>query len=476
MTKKKKYLPVFIAVGTVVLLFAAFMIIAAVGSEAGYGVTAGRLYFSGDSVFLIYDNTSVIVSDRSKRADLFEGYSDGDKIILVHDGVEESFPARTGGYLAFRISKGDGTYKPDGELLGIGVIDTDCEQLLTSTPVEFEAQYIRTDGYHEGVQYPVVTVISSTDELNDYYEANREKYSLDRRESYGSDYTAGFLDACDKYDDEYFEEQILVLVLLEEGSGSVHHKVESVALGEDGKCSVSIERLVSETGTADMAEWHILIEPAAGTAVTASDIIVYLDGVNPLTQDKRAQHARGYANMCLDIPHGWEYETDSADGKNDFCISFRPVGKTEGKISVWYYEAFGVCGTGLEEEKISLAGYEAYKGTYDGKKVWDFISLIGTPGKYVIMNEGADVWWDEYGDEAMQILGTLRVAEGILDEAAVMELVRDEVTVEYNQTKADFDIETGIWTICFYTRNAVGGDQTFTVTSEGKITDVVYGE
>ncbi|MBQ9920945.1 MAG: hypothetical protein IJO52_02070, partial [Clostridia bacterium] len=67
---------------------------------------------------------------------------------------------------------------------------------------EFSAQYIRTDGYHDGVRYPVATVIHSVDELNAYYEANKDKYSLERRtDTIYSDSTIGFLDACDKYDE-----------------------------------------------------------------------------------------------------------------------------------------------------------------------------------------------------------------------------------------------------------------------------------
>ncbi len=66
--------------------------------------------------------------------------------------------------------------------------------------------------------------------MNSYYNENKEKYSLERREDPASDSTIGFLDACDKYNAEYFEKQILVMVLLEEGSGSVRHNVDNVKI------------------------------------------------------------------------------------------------------------------------------------------------------------------------------------------------------------------------------------------------------
>ena len=186
---------------------------------------------------------------------------------------------------------------------------------VKKTFVDFVPQYIRTNGYYEDVEYPVVKIIRSVDELNSYYNENKEKYSLERREDPASDSTIGFLDACDKYNAEYFEKQILVMVLLEEGSGSVRHNVDNVKYGSDGKLYVSIRRDVPEVGTADMAEWHILIEMKKDVIVASeSDVIVYLDGVNPKTQPATVRENGNYSNITLTIPHDWEYETER---KND---------------------------------------------------------------------------------------------------------------------------------------------------------------
>ena len=348
---------------------------------------------------------------------------------------------------------------------------------VKKTFIDFQTQYIRTDGYHEDVEYPVVKIIHSVDELNAYYNANKDKYNLERRSNPASDSTIGFLDACDKYDAAYFEDQILVMVLLEEGSGSIRHHVDNVKTGSDGKLYVSIRRDVPEAGTDDMAEWHILIEPEKDVNVpNESDVVVYLDGINPKTQPTTVRETDAYSNITLTIPHDWEYEVEREDNGNEYCIAFWPAGQTEGKIKMWYYTAFGVCGTGLEEKEITVGEYEAWQGTYDNKKVWDFISFKGMPGSYVAMNEGADKWWSQYGDEVMQILSSVKVAEGILTEQQVIDLAKKDVTVEYNQTSARFDTEKGLWTVSFSKKNTAGGDQVFTITHEGKIIDVEYGE
>ncbi len=374
---------------------------------------------------------------------------------------------------------------------GRGAESTECEMWVEFTVtrigdtsgdvkktfIDFQTQYIRTDGYHDGVEYPIVKIIRSVDKLNSYYNENKEKYSLERREDPASDSTIGFLDACDKYTAEYFEDQILVMILLEEGSGSIRHNVDNVKIGSNGKLYISISRDVPEAGTDDMAEWHILIEPEKDITVASEyDVIVHLDGVNPKTQPTTVYESGSYSNITLTIPHDWEYETERGNNPDEYCISFWPADQTEGKIKMWYYTAFGVCGTGLEEKEITVGEYKAWQGTYDNKKVWDFISFKGMPGSYVAMNEGADKWWSEYGDEAMQILKSVKIAENILTEQQIIDLAKKDVTVEYNQTSARFDTEKGLWTVSFSKKNTAGGDQVFTITHEGKIIDVEYGE
>ncbi len=122
----------------------------------------------------------------------------------------------------------------------------------------FTARYIRTDGYRDGAAYPVVTLIGSADALTRYYEANRGLYDLSHKETVYADTTVGFVDAIEGYDETWFETRQLLLVLLEEGSGSVRHEVTRVTAGAEP--AVEIDRLIPEVGTADMAEWHILIE------------------------------------------------------------------------------------------------------------------------------------------------------------------------------------------------------------------------
>ncbi len=125
--------------------------------------------------------------------------------------------------------------------------------------IDFDVQYIRTNGYHEDAVYPAHRIITSSDDLTDYYNEFKDMYDLERKETVYSDTTIGFLDACDKYDLSFFGEKAILFVILEEGSGSVRHRVDSIRC-EDGRLTVSIEKTVPICCTDDMAEWHIFIE------------------------------------------------------------------------------------------------------------------------------------------------------------------------------------------------------------------------
>jgi len=108
---------------------------------------------------------------------------------------------------------------------------------LDGDQIESKVQYIRI-GSNLGPRYPVCTVISSMNELEQY--SNNAEYK----------------DAVSKYSDEYFSDNFLVIIIIEETSGSNRHKVEKIDVNGD----IIIKQIVPEIGTSDMATWNIIIE------------------------------------------------------------------------------------------------------------------------------------------------------------------------------------------------------------------------
>ena len=98
-------------------------------------------------------------------------------------------------------------------------------------------RYIRTV-YFSCVENPVVTVLSSKKEYEQYF---RDVSSFEEVKA---------------YPDSFFANNFIVVVFLTEGSGSIRHKVERI----DEKGDIIIRRLLPEIGTDDMAAWNIIIE------------------------------------------------------------------------------------------------------------------------------------------------------------------------------------------------------------------------
>lgn len=119
--------------------------------------------------------------------------------------------------------------------------------------------YFRTDlsSFIEAT-YPATFIIGSTAELADYYERNKDTYQFQHGHYGGTSMADDVFGGGRGFDDDFFIGNSLLLVILEEGSGSIRHRVESV-LPQNGVLLVRIIRTIPEIGTADMAQWHIAL-------------------------------------------------------------------------------------------------------------------------------------------------------------------------------------------------------------------------
>lgn len=126
---------------------------------------------------------------------------------------------------------------------------------INSYPVSIDdltVEYIRTNGYYEDIEYPLVFVIKDKDQLESYFNEKKDKYNME------SDDEGSFSSRISKYDSSFFESNILIALLIEEPSGSIKHEVNSIE-EENNTITFGITREVPEIGTTDMAQWHILI-------------------------------------------------------------------------------------------------------------------------------------------------------------------------------------------------------------------------
>ncbi|MBR3767716.1 MAG: hypothetical protein IKL10_05695 [Clostridia bacterium] len=403
------------------------------------GISTGHALISSNStVFLVRENTPIRLS--SENVEKLQAYETGDKLLVVHSGVAESYPAVTKVLFHTKIGNGsesDISQEVISSLSTLGWTKKEAENEEQS--FKFSAQYIRTGLPIEDIpDMPIVTVIKTLEELNNFTE--------DRKKHYGTN--EDFIKAVNSFNEEFFKEKALIFTFLEEGSGSISHKVEKVVSSGENELSVYINRVVPEVGTCDMA-YHYIITSLSKEDLGEKDIRIILDGKDASKKWEEIKMEKDYANFSLMLPEGWDYTSDENVENNTYGISIFNEEVPDKNICIEFTSLFGVCGTGLSIKDITLGNYKASMGIYDSNPSWDYIVFNDTPGYYVIYNNTDGTWWNEYGDEAMEILNTIKIAEGIIFREEAVAIASKEAEGEYERKVSEFDHKEGIWTITF---------------------------
>lgn len=175
------------------------------------------------------------------------------------------------------------------------------------------------------------------------------------------------------------------------------------------------------------------------------------------------------ANFSICVPEGWSYETSESSKFSEnkyFGISIFRSDSPESTITVEFTEGFGVCGTGLRTEETTIGGYKAHKGIYDGNASFSYILFEDTPGFYVIQNNTDSLWWAEHKDAALEILDTIKIAEGIIFHDAALKIAQEKAAGEYKKQYSEYSYTDGTWTFTFETDKTA---QSITVDKDGNI-------
>lgn len=91
------------------LATAVFLALVLVGVMACNSLSfrAGRcIKAENGSCMLLMDNSPVVLSNHTLSTHPFSNYHTGDLLLVLHDGVQETYPGGTGAYLTLRLQKG----------------------------------------------------------------------------------------------------------------------------------------------------------------------------------------------------------------------------------------------------------------------------------------------------------------------------------------------------------------------------------
>ena len=268
--KKRKWLILTASVSVIVVLFGAFV---GIMNYKSLGFSTGRYLEAKNGVsMLILDNSPIQMSDRT-NSDLFEKLETGDKILVLHDGIAESYPGRTGAYAVFKQE--DGTiddisqdvleqltemgwlsnvstyaFTIAGEALDVAVAYanwTDDEKIYNSA---LNADKILADSVHH---YPIYK-FDTLEDLEQFKRSFGDVLTMD----HGYNEIPSFHEVSAKYDKTFFEENTLLLVYVGTNSGSLRFGVDRVSY-EEPSLVVQIEQTNNpEVVTEDMAGWFVM--------------------------------------------------------------------------------------------------------------------------------------------------------------------------------------------------------------------------
>jgi hypothetical protein len=162
------------------------------------------------------------------------------------------------GSLVF-MACGDHNWELDNLHSGLNPVGSSSHESSSSAEVSgiaFKVQYRQGQGNlgFSGKPIAGITIVSSKDEIEQYYGKNEVKI-WDKQDNCCNNYKQSD-NTTEKYSDDFFADNFLVIVELAEPSGSIRHKVERIYENGD----IFIRRLVPEIGTDDIGSWGIIIE------------------------------------------------------------------------------------------------------------------------------------------------------------------------------------------------------------------------
>ena len=393
--KKKIWLIPLCVVGVLVLLCAAGLWYMSANT---LGFSVGRcLVADNGSYMLVEDNSPIVMSNRDKK-EIFSGLETGDKILVLHDGVEESYPGGTGAKWIVKLEDGTMEDIPEeviSELTEMGWLGSD-----QATPEKASLPSGETE------EWIGVSRTADTEAYQDEWGVKLTVKNIT---------PSGLTLVCTQRDGEPTGElQTGTPYALERKENGEWVAVETTPV--DGEIAWTMEAwaIPANEETEWEVDWSRLYGELPAGSYRISKSVMDFRGTGDYDQKQyyacfdilAAEDAQvisySYDGHSVSLPYvdGWEYEiVEYTENGISYGVSYRPVGE-DGWIKLHYRDSFGVCGTGLEEKPYGNGSM----GTYDNSDIWSFITFEADEGHYVATTNGVSDWWETHGDEAMIIL------------------------------------------------------------------------
>lgn len=234
---------------------------------------------AGSSKIILLDGSPVVMTNHTGKDDAFENYNTGDKLLVLHDGILESYPARTGVYFIIKLGEGkaeeisetviqqladmgwftDAVTTDDGEdLSGIHYSAAlfDVKSVFSYSTFDYDeikAKALNADKMpDENATHLPVFRFDIYEEFDSFINFFRKDFGLPHSDD------KDFLFAFTEFDREYFNENSLFLVYYTSGSSNSSTNLKNVSIIND---TLSLNFSTTKIGD-------------AGASVTRSHMVV----------------------------------------------------------------------------------------------------------------------------------------------------------------------------------------------------------
>ena len=257
--------------GVIIALAVALGFLAIKGMGISYGI---YLEARNNTPMMVVENSPMKMSRRSDR-DIFDGLESGDRILVIHSAIAESYPGQTGAHAVIKLWGGDASDISSDvieNLMSMGWITEGFEVEFTKPQGDFPiftayAGWSESDEIYTRALNTKKMAQSSQKHLPIYrldtladVEAFRNTFENYLAFEYGFDEVKSFNDTVEMFADEtYLKAYSLIVVYVQANSGTYRYGVESIFC--DGESfTVSVEELKHPTEvTTDLAGWYIII-------------------------------------------------------------------------------------------------------------------------------------------------------------------------------------------------------------------------
>lgn len=226
---------------------------------------------NGDCL-LIVDQSPVVLSQRGKTDIDFSDFSTGDRLLVLHDGIQETYPAKTGVYGIWKTGTGSAADIPQqvvDSLAGLGwhfdAVDSthivytpedlvDCALSWANYDDSTELLLGGLNGdkmYISSVQHLPIFKFESLQELKNFQSGVGAQLTLTQ----GYDEISSFSAVTAHMDEAYFEKYTLLAVYVPSSSCSYRYGINHVWVSGETLC-IHVQRAdAAADGDTAMAGW-----------------------------------------------------------------------------------------------------------------------------------------------------------------------------------------------------------------------------